>query len=122
VRVIGLVSQLHALVSIPFRVLGQPDIAIEFVVDTGFAGFLTLPTPAISALHLPLIRAVPANLADDSSVLVFVHAATIDWNGEEREVEVMALGRRPLLGTLLLDGHDLAIQFADGGLVTIDRL
>ncbi len=118
----GQVAQLHALVSIPFRDPGQPDVAFEFVIDTGFAGFLTLPPAAVSALNLPLVRAIPANLADDSSILVFVHAATIVWNGEERDVEVMALGRRPLLGTLLLDGHDLGIQFADGGLVTIDRL
>jgi predicted aspartyl protease len=61
-------------------------------------------------------------MADDRNVLVFVHAATIRWNGEERDVEVLAVGKRPLLGTLLLDEHDVSIQFTDGGLVSIDRL
>jgi clan AA aspartic protease len=103
-------------------VVGRPDLSIEFVVDTGFAGYLTLPTPAVSALNLPLLRAIPANMADDRNVMVFVHAATIVWNGGERDVEVLAVGRRPLLGTSLLDGHDLGIQFTDGGLVSIDPL
>ena len=37
-------------------------------------------------------------------------------------VEVLATGRRPLLGTLLLKERDVCIQFTDGGLVTIDAL
>lgn len=118
----GYVSSLHALVAVPFRVPNGPDIEIEFVIDTGFAGFLTLPAAAVSALNLPLLRSVPANMADDRNVLVFVHAATIVWNGEEREVEVLAVGRRPLLGTSLLDDHDVSIQFTDGGLVSVERL
>jgi clan AA aspartic protease len=94
---IGQVSNRRALVRVTFRVPGQADVTIEFVLDTGFVGFLTLPPPAVAALNLPLIRSVPANLADSSNILVFGHAATILWNGEEREVEVLALGNRPLL-------------------------
>ncbi|REJ45282.1 MAG: clan AA aspartic protease, partial [Microcystis aeruginosa TA09] len=44
------------------------------------------------------------------------------WNGEERETRVFATGRRPLVGTALLDSHELVIQFTEGGLVTIDEL
>ncbi|WP_292825949.1 hypothetical protein [Nostoc sp. JL33] len=51
-----------------------------------------------------------------------VHQANIIWNGEEREVNVLATGKRPLLGTGLLDEHELVIQFIEGGLVTIDEL
>jgi predicted aspartyl protease len=40
----------------------------------------------------------------------------------EREVLVIATGRRPLLGTALLDEQELVIQFTEGGLVTIDEL
>ena len=32
-------KELHILVSVPFRRVGQADIAIEFVVDTGFTGY-----------------------------------------------------------------------------------
>ena len=44
------------------------------------------------------------------------------WNGEERKASVFATGRRSLVGTALLDNHELAIQFTEGGLVTIDEL
>ncbi len=51
-----------------------------------------------------------------------VHEAVMIWNGEEREVDVLATGKRPLLCTALLDEHKLVIQFTEGGLVTIDAL
>jgi clan AA aspartic protease len=63
-----------------------------------------------------------ANLADNSNVILPVHQATIIWNGEAREVNVLATGRLPLLGKALLDEHELVIQFTEGGLVTIDEL
>lgn len=44
------------------------------------------------------------------------------WNGKEQEVRVFSTGRRPLVGTALLDKHELVIQFTEGGLVTIDEL
>jgi predicted aspartyl protease len=65
---------------------------------------------------------MPVNLADNSEVILPVHEAVILWNGDEREVRVLATGRRPLLGTALLDEHELVVQFTQGGLVTIDAL
>jgi clan AA aspartic protease len=65
---------------------------------------------------------MPANLADNSRVMLPVHKAIILWNGEERETRVLATGRRPLVGTALLDEYELVIQFTEGGLVTIDKL
>jgi hypothetical protein len=43
-------------------------------------------------------------------------------NGEERAVNVLATGKLPLLGTGLLDGYELSIQFIESGLVTIQEL
>jgi len=63
-----------------------------------------------------------ANLADNSEVLLPLHEAIVLWDGEEREVLVIATGRRPLLGTALLDEQELIIQFTEGGLVTIEEL
>ncbi|WP_242054723.1 hypothetical protein [Nostoc sp. FACHB-190] len=61
-------------------------------------------------------------MADNTEVLLPIYEATVLWNGEEREVLVIAIGRRPLLGTALLDDQELVIQFTEGGLVTIDEL
>jgi clan AA aspartic protease len=84
---------------------GGQALAIEFVVDTGFNGYLTLPPAAVTALGLPFLYHIFANFADDRSEQVAVHEARIRWHEAEREVEVLATGRRPLLGTLLLLGR-----------------
>ena len=65
---------------------------------------------------------IPANLADNSEVLLPLHEAIVLWDGQEREVLVIATGRRPLLGTFVLGEPELVIQFTEGGLVTIDEL
>jgi predicted aspartyl protease len=53
---------------------------------------------------------------------VEVHEARIFWDGEARSVRIFATGRRPLIGTALLNQQELIIQFTEGGLVTIDEL
>ena len=118
----GSAAALQARIGVIFRIAGQPDIEIECVVDTGFEGALTLPPAAIAALRLPYLTDLAANLADDSSIRTAVYVATIVWNGAEASVAVLAMGRRPLIGTALLEGQHLGIDFADGGAVTIDDL
>jgi clan AA aspartic protease len=107
-------------VEITIRLPNPPAIRIEFVLDTGFEGDLTLPPAAVAALALPFRQDIIARLADGSPVRVDVYRATIVWDGADRNVTVLALGGRPLLGTALLDGSETCIQFADGGLVRID--
>lgn len=46
----GRVSNLHPLFPVTFRLLHQPDLTLEFVVDTGFTGFLTLSPKAVAAM------------------------------------------------------------------------
>nr|WP_242042004.1 clan AA aspartic protease [Alkalinema sp. FACHB-956] len=95
---------------------------IEFVVDTGFTDYLCLPPEAVNLLRLPFLYNLPVNLADNSTVSLAVHQATIFWNGVERDIRVFATGRRPLIGTAMLNEQELVIQFIEGGLVTIDEL
>lgn len=92
------------------------------MVDTGFTDELCLLPEAVALLNLPFRYDLPANLADNSQVMLPVHKAIILWNAEERETRVLATGRRPLVGTALLDEHELVIQFTQGGLVAIDEL
>ena len=119
---VGRVESLHALLPIPLRLHGQPNLSIEFVVDSGFTDYLTLPPAAVEAIGLPFLYDLPINLANDSDVTVPVYQATILWHGIERDVRVFATGRRPLLGTRLLAGHEVVIQFGENGLVTVDPL
>ncbi len=118
----GTVRDLQARIDVVFRLPGRPDLAIECVVDTGFAGALTLPTDAITALGLPFFQEIDANLADDSDVKTAVHIATVVWDGQNVEIAVLAMGRRPLLGTALLDGKQLCADFTEDGGVSIEPL
>ena len=109
-------------IEVPLVLPDQRHLAIEFVIDTGFDGFLMLPTAAVTALGLPFLYRLDANLADDRRKSTSVHGAVIVWNGEEIDVQVLAMGKRPLLGTLLLEGYKLTIPFHDSETVTIDPL
>src|SRR5262245_18711623 len=100
----GSVVGRQPLIELTFRFPGKPNVTIEFVIDTGFYGFLTLPPGAVAALQLPFLRPLHASLANDTAVPADVHEAAILWHGQETTVDVIALGRRPLLGTALLDG------------------
>jgi clan AA aspartic protease len=109
-------------VDVTVRRVGQSDFRVECVIDTGFEGALPLPAGAVEALDLPYLTELTANLADNTGVRVHVHVSTILWDGSKREVAVLALGRRPLIGTALLTGCYLGNDFTEGGAVTIDAL
>lgn len=119
---IGRVSAHEALMDVAFRFDHRPDFVAAFVIDTGFAGHLTLPPAAVEALRLPFLWDSGARLADDSVIDVAIFAATILWDGHERAVEVLATGARPLLGTSLLDGYELNVRFAEDGIVSVESL
>lgn len=114
----GRVENRHALLSVTFRLRGRPDLTIECVIDTGFTDALCLPADTVTLLGLPYQYDFPASLTNGTRVLLPVHEATIVWEGVERRVHLLATGERPLIGTALLDGAELVVQFTEGGLVT----
>ena len=92
---------------------------IDAVVDTGYSGFLTLPTALVAELELPYAYMGQAILANDDRVDFDVHYVTVLWDGQPRDIEADATGSTPLVGMLLLDDHDLTIQVREGGRVLI---
>ena len=118
----GNVVGLQARIGVILRLPENSDIEIECVVDTGFEGFLTLPSTVITKLGLPYIARINANLADNSNVATNVYLATILWKRVEKDVAVLGMGRRPLIGTALLEDYHLSIDFCDGGTVIVDDI
>ncbi len=115
----GRVVGLQARVDVAVRRAGQPSLTIEFVVDASFEGALALPSAAVAALGLPRYQRIVSKLADASRTMTDVHRATIEWDGTVIDVAVLAIGDRPLLGTALLDGYTLCIDFVAAGDVRI---
>jgi clan AA aspartic protease len=118
----GIVTERHAIISLTSLLVNGSTFPIEFVVDTGFTDHRYLPPEAVNLLRLPFLYSQPVNLADNTTVFLAVHQATILWDRMARDIRVFATGRRPLLGTALLSQQELVIQFTEGGLVTIDEL
>ncbi len=118
----GVTIRRQATLPVTIRLPGQPDFTVEFVVDTGFNGSLTLPIAAVKAMSLPFEQDLPSSLADGSFTKMTLHSAVILWNGKEQQVGVVATGRRPLIGTELLDEQELRVRFHEGDLVSIGEL
>lgn len=118
----GTVVGLQARMSVIILPRKRSGVEIECVIDTGFEGFLTLPSSVIAALGLPYLININANLANNSSVETDVYLATVVWNGVEHNIAAIAMGRRPLIETALLEDYHLSIDFSEGGAVLVDEI
>lgn len=92
---------------------------IEAVVDTGFNGYLTLPSVLVENMRLPVVGDGEAVLADGSEATFDVHSVTVVWDGRPTYVETAAVGVNPLVGMALLQGHNLNVDVENGGRVKI---
>ena len=95
---------------------------IEAIIDTGFNGFLTLPSSLISGLKLPFVGNRRATLGDGSVVVLDVYLATVLWHDRDYEVLGLQAGGGPLVGMSLLHGNHVTLDVVDGGNVIIDEL
>lgn len=95
---------------------------IEFVVDTGFDGYLTPPGDALRRLGSVPAGRVRNRLADGSIQQMIVCLVTLEWEGELREVEALLAENNPLLGTLAFANCHLDIEAVEGGEVLIEAM
>ena len=108
-----------AIVALSLRGPAGQAQNIEAVVDTGYSGFLTLPTTVVTELGLHFAYIGRALLANDDEVSFDVHDVTVLWDGQPRHIKADATGSTPLMGMLLLDRHNLNIEVESGGRVVI---
>ena len=95
---------------------------VDAVIDTGFSGFLTLPSDTISTLGLSWQGRDIATLGDGTSCTFEVYIGLVIWDGQYREIYINESETVPLIGMRLLRGYDLRIQTIEGGIVTIENL
>ncbi|OYQ64913.1 clan AA aspartic protease [Pseudanabaena sp. SR411] len=100
---------------------GQQQV-IDAVIDTGFNGFLTLPSEIIAKLDLSWNGSDTVTLGDGSETLFDIYSARIIWDGQFREVDIAESETEPLIGMGLLYGYKLQIEVIERGLVTIVAL
>jgi clan AA aspartic protease len=95
---------------------------VDAVIDTGFSGFLTLPSDVITALDLTWKGRDVATLGDGTSCIFDVYIAIVIWDGQYRTIDINESETGPLIGMRLLRGYDLRIQTIEGGTVVIKAL
>ena len=97
---------------------GQRQV-IDAVIDTGFNGFLTLPSTMIMTLDLPWSGSDVATLGDGSEALFDMYTANIIWDGNYQEIDIAESETEPLIGMGLLYGYRLQVDIIEKGKVTI---
>lgn len=81
-------------------------------IDTAFDGHLVFATSLIEELGLESLVETEAILADGSKVALETFVCFVEWFGEKIAVQVIANeGKFPLLGTGLLEGRVLSIDY-----------
>jgi clan AA aspartic protease len=95
---------------------------ITAVIDTGYTGYLSLPSEIITELNLSWTGIDRGTLGDGSEVTFEVYAAKVIWDGEYRDIPINEAETDPLVGISLLYGYDLHIQTVEGGNVIIKLL
>ena len=82
-------------------------------IDTAFNGGLAIPRKKVAELGLQKQSSAEAILADGRVVELETFACFVDWFGHTYETQIAASdGEYPLLGTMLLDGHRLGVNYA----------
>lgn len=100
---------------------GQRQV-VDTVIDTGFSGFLSLPSAIITTLYLPWSASDIVTLGDGSETLFDLYTASVIWDGLDRIIDVAASDADPLVGMGLLYAFKLQIEAVEGGYVTIEVL
>jgi clan AA aspartic protease len=112
----------RAVVPVIFCLSDEASLSINFVIDTGFNDFLTLPAAAVAAMNMDFYSTTKIRLADGRDAVIPVHLAKIIWDGQDRMVPVLATGLKPLLGRALLQGFRLVIEFVPDGKIRIESI
>lgn len=92
---------------------------LQGVIDTGFSGYLTLSPALIAALGLPFQQRQTFTLGNGSPAEFFVYLAAVLWDGQRREVSVLAADGDALIGMKLLQGFRIFMDVKPNGLVRV---
>ena len=92
------------------------------VIDTGFNGYLTFSSAEIVRLNLPFQSQVVVTLGEGTRANLREFLATVEWNGQERDILVLEAEGEPLIGMAMLYGFDVWLRVLDGGHVKIEAV
>ena len=92
------------------------------VLDTGFTGYLTLPSESIQELGIPSVGRRTFELANGELFEFEAYLAAVSWHGRLSDALVLKSDSAPLLGMTLLWGSRVTVDALTDGEVTIEEL
>ena len=117
----GIRDGIEIIVPLELFDAGNQRQQIDFVLDSGFTGYLSLSLDIVRRLGFSPRGTQEGKLADGSVSFCQLVTVTVIWNGIPRRLEAQILGE-PLIGTRLLKGFELRAEFVPNGEVTISEL
>ncbi|MBI4850810.1 MAG: clan AA aspartic protease [Acidobacteria bacterium] len=115
-------SNLSAVIEIRLQDKNGQEQIIEATIDTGFNGYLTLPSNIIENLASVGLGRNRARLADGTEAVFDIYEVTLQWDNQLKQVEVNVVDCTPLVGMALLENYQLQISVISGGAVSIISL
>jgi clan AA aspartic protease len=112
-------ESLEAIVEVQLLDAAGASHFVEPLIDTGYNGYLSLPTRTVLDLGFPHLLRFRAELADGSQQVVHSYEGRVSWLEVERTIEIDALDAQPLLGMALLNNCLVGMEVWTGGRVTI---
>ena len=113
-------DDLQAIVPLVVLHKGKTE-TIEFLVDTGFTGFLALPPSLVRKLGLSVID-IQRGMTADGRVGYF---ETVDvcilWHDQPKVLRAQVLDE-PLIGTRLLRSHQSTVRWEAGATFKLNRI
>jgi predicted aspartyl protease len=97
-------------------------LKVEFIFDTGFDDWFTLPPDVVRRLDLIPDGPRLTRFAGGGIRSVNCYLMQLEWQDEAVEVEVLEMEGNALLGTRALRGNLIQIEMTDGGEVSVEAL
>lgn len=117
----GRIRNREAIIELEVAGSGQSPQQIETVIDTGYNGYLTLPSRFVTMLQLPFAGHRRGMLADGSVTRLDVYLASVVWHERLKDVLILQTAGTPLIGMSLLEGSRLTMDVVDRGIVTLEE-
>ncbi len=91
-------SRTEAVIPITIQDSAGLAVTLDAVIDIGFSGYLTLPLARIITLQLSYSTTQTYALGNNTQVNFDLYDATLVWDGQERDILVLASEAHPLVG------------------------
>jgi clan AA aspartic protease len=100
----------------------RQEITLLALVDTGFDGWVCLPTPIAIQLGLELFGVQVVELADGSEIEELVFRGEVIFEQQRRNVDItLTRSVDALVGTGLLENSILTIDFAERAVEIVQK-